>query len=121
MVESPVKPASPKDRLYQAVTPIWNRERGSRLATIRMSRNWEQSTLAELLGLTQAALSRLESGSVRTNPKFNLARLSAIFPTELSYILNGTGSEKYNAASIKKRFFETRLKTCGRWAKRIKG
>jgi len=97
--------------IQQAVTPIFDRDVGARMATVRMKMLMSQAELGKLLGVSQRVICDLESGHIAVSRKpFTLARFQAIFGDHSTYILRGMNAEKYSVGEIRQRYWKRRLK-----------
>lgn len=75
-------------KLYEVMTPIFNKESGHRLRIARMSKLMDQRTLAALLGVSQQIVSKLETGRLEVS-SFTIARLMEALPGETGFIFFG--------------------------------
>ena len=72
-------------RALDEVNPHYSQERafnrvlGQRIAWSRASLGWEQKKLAQMLGVSQSAMSRMESGETALSA-YDLNRLTQILP-----------------------------------------
>lgn len=94
-----------REEIYAAVTPLWDLERGTRLALYRMSKNMTQKDLATRLGVTQQVIHSIETGDRPACVHFNLLQLERAVGAALEYILTGAGFEAYDADGIKLNFW----------------
>ncbi len=101
-----------KDRptLDELTTLIWTLEMGQRLALVRMKLLWDQKQLGKELGVTQSTISRIELGQLDSCTKITVAALKLRFLSSFSFIVFGTNPERYNEASIKKSFWDRKLR-----------
>lgn len=89
---------------------LWDRERGQRMALIRMKLIKEQKELARDLGVTQATISRLELGYLKVCESITVAGLKKAFDKHFGYVAFGSGAERYNRSYISKVYWDTRLR-----------
>lgn len=94
----------------EITTILWTKDMGHRMAIARMKRIADQSEIAEALGVTQATLSKLETGKVRVCELVTIAKLRKVFEHEFNYIFFAKGAIRYNEAVIKKTYWDTRLR-----------
>lgn len=96
------------------LTPIWSREMGQRLCVAREKRLCTQGELAGLLStpgrpVHQSQVRLAEKGLLR-HLNVNWARLEAVFPKDLPFILIGAYDATYNRRLIAQRYWEHRQK-----------
>lgn len=83
------------EKLYKAVTPLWDPKMGERLATARMEKFLTQAQLGALLGISQRAVATIERGRV-SRAEFSLSRLQAALGDRLFFVLWGAGKSKHD-------------------------
>ncbi len=66
---------------------------GQRLRVLRMRRNWYQVQVADMAGVDNTVITKIESGERLPSRDVMLA-LSTIFKVRLDYVLLGLGSRK---------------------------
>lgn len=94
----------------EVTTLLWTGEMGKRLALVRMKALKQQKELAGELGVTQAAISRLELGQSQVCERITVASLKKAFGTAFPFIAFGVNPERYNAGSIVRQYWDTRLR-----------
>lgn len=103
-------------------TLIWTPEMGKRLSLVRMKMLREQKEFATGLGVTQAAISRIELGHSRVCERFTIAQLKKLIDKHFSFVAFGTNPERYNAGVIARVYWDTRLRiqrsNKSQWSKR---
>lgn len=103
----------------ELVTPIFTPEMGKRLMVARQYRDMDQRDLAPLLGLNQATLSRIETGtlSVARTP-FTLAKIKKVLGDSATFfVLRGTNEARFYRSANVRGFWEKRHKRQGRRAR----
>lgn len=65
----------------------FNRVLGQRIAWSRASLGWEQDKLAQMLGVSQSAMSRIERGSIAISV-YKLNRLAHILPHFMTFVFS---------------------------------
>lgn len=104
-----------QERFNLNTTPIFNEEMGHRLMVCRMKAMMTQTHLAKRLGISQANLSRLERGQLRT-ADFNCTKLEVIFGgSGFSYVVIGAGADKFDERIIGSKFWDTQHDKCNRY------
>ena len=97
-----------ENQLAAVVQPLIDSEAGERMELVRMKMLLDQKEMAELLGVTQQQLSRLERGQVKCSG-ITLARFKAVFKRSFSFILFGQG-EGIDRREVTARYWDTRLR-----------
>lgn len=93
----------PGPKPHKAPRPVWetklsvlfDAEMAERFALIRMRMQLGQDEIADILGVSQQTISRLERGHLR-QPEFSLALMRAVFGEHVEFILFG-GKVEQNA------------------------
>ena len=99
------------DRIYEVVTPIFDKEMGQRMRTARMRLFIDQTTLGEKFGVHQKTISSLERGVIKCpESPFNLTKMREVFGKEWTYVLLGTGSDEYPNRHVAKEFWKAKLR-----------
>jgi transcriptional regulator with XRE-family HTH domain len=121
------KPKRQVNPLFAVVTPIFTKEIGARMKIARMQRLWDQDELGDQLGCSKKTISDLEMGKIGVTRKaFTLERFMDVFGKDTSFILLGTGADRFNAGFIGQRYWNLKHKpkpgdrriTSGIWAKK---
>lgn len=76
-------------------TTIKEKEIGARIKRLREDRNYSQDYLAQKLGITQKAYSKIETNQTRLSVD-NLLRISEVLETSINKILDIDGGTVYN-------------------------
>lgn len=76
-------------------TTIKEKEIGSRIKRLREDKNYSQDYLAQKLGITQKAYSKIETNQTRLSVD-NLLRISEVLETSINKILDIDGGTVYN-------------------------
>lgn len=91
------------------VSPIFDKLKGERMRLVRMRQLWEQAELAEMLGLSQKQVSKIEQGKLN-HVDITMEKFKTVFGNWHKYILYGTYMGSISPGEIHKRFWETRLR-----------
>lgn len=94
----------------QVTTVIWTPDMGKRMALVRMKMLKEQKEFAKTLGVTQAAISRIELGHLKVTESFTVESLKKLLEKHFSFVVFGTNPERYNAGVITRTYWDTRLR-----------
>ncbi len=99
------------EKLTSILAIIFTPEMGKRLSIARMKMQIDQAELGRLLGVNQHAISRIERGksSVLETP-FTLARFEAIMGGSTTYVLFGTGAERFREGIIRQNYWKLKLR-----------
>lgn len=81
---------------------------GNRLKQARTSKNFTQEQLAEIIDVSVAYISRVETGNVEINLK-RLSQICSILDVNMGFILDGTS---YNSKNYLNDDFNSLLKNC---------
>jgi transcriptional regulator with XRE-family HTH domain len=76
-------------------TTIKEKEIGARIKRLREDKNYSQDYLAQKLGITQKAYSKIETNQTRLSVD-NLLRISEVLETSINKILDIDGGTVYN-------------------------
>lgn len=103
--------ASTTSEVYQVVTPVFDVAMGERLRLMRMKQGLDQGDLAQLLGVSQSIVSRLERGQGKTcESPFSVARMQEVFGKDTLFILLGLNPERFSERAIGQKYWSKRNK-----------
>lgn len=84
--------------MTQAVKSKLNAATGKRIRKLRLEYHWDQSYVAELLGINASSYSKIESGSTDLNFS-RLEQIAAIFQVSVISLLSDHAKMEMNAMS----------------------
>ena|SRR6185312_3755688 len=91
-------------------TVVFTPAMGARLAIARMKLMIDQREIGTRLGISQAAVSRLELGQAKVVESVLVATWKRVLPQLFPYVLFGTNEERFNRGKIVKAYWDNRLR-----------
>lgn len=91
---------------YTGIMPVWTLAMGERLRIARQAMDLDQVQMAKDLGITQATLSKIESGrSQGSRSAVTLAHWIEVLGAHAGYVFNASGSSRYDELAIRTKYF----------------